>query len=109
MCSLLHEHLEYVWRSTPGQVLRGGALPSRAPVNQAQEEQTTALVVLYNSSGMLSPSADQHSGRTACNSKEVLFPFTGHCCGQTTMQDSYAKRGDAVSLTRPMLWSDCNA
>ena len=53
---------------------------------------------------MLSPSADQYSGRTAvhdyaacstCNSKEVLSPSTGHCCGQTAMQDLYAKRATA--------------
>ena len=108
MCSLLHKHLEYVWGSTPGQVLRGGALPSRAPVNQAQEEQNTALVVLtvvgcclpQQTSTVVALLATVRRCcflslatavvRLQCKIrmlKETLSPSPDQCCGQAVMHE----------------------
>ena len=109
--------------STQGQVLGGRALLSTAPAKlslRGADHHTgqPELNRAGNSSGMLSPSADQYSGRTAmhdcaacstCNSKKVLSPSTSHCCGQTTVQDWMQQQGDTVPLSRPMLWSDCKA
>ena len=86
-----------------------------------------------NSSGMLSPSADQYSGHiamrdcAACStfkSKETLSPSVDHCCGLTVRHEWRRWSSSAepllwsdckawvemlVSLRRPLLWSDCKA
>ena len=45
-----------------------------------------------NSSGMLSPSADQYSGRTGM-SKETLSPSADQCCMCSVCEDSFPAKG----------------